>query len=196
MKHKYISRVDSVKSKMYGYLIRLYHGKGVLYQKWVSDNMYGGKEKALEAALEIRDSKISELNYYPGNGLSNREWKPVALNRKPQSNTGHTGVYESREYKRKKDGTVKVCRYIAASYVESRGKSKTKKFYIGKKRSREQAIKEAVEFRSAKEISVRAAAVEYNRDLQKRLIEAENKLNKEKKRSATKKTEANLSNVL
>lgn len=189
MKYKYISRVDSSKSNMYGYLIRLYKGKGVLFQKWVADHLHGGKENALKVAIEIRDTKIKELNYHPGNGMTNREWRPVALERGAHSNTGHLGVYESREYKKLKDGTVKTCHYIAASYVEERGKSKTKKFYYGNRRTKEQAIEEAVKFRAAKEISARAAAVEYNRALQRRMIEAENKLlgtNKHKRRSKNK----------
>ena len=100
MKEKYISRVDSSKSKMYGYLVRLYRGKGVLFQEWLSDNKYGGQEKALEAAITIRDKKIADLNYYPGNGHTYREWKPVLRGRTARSNTGHMGVYESYEFKK------------------------------------------------------------------------------------------------
>jgi len=187
MKHKYISRVDSSKSKMYGYLVRLYRGKGVLFQEWISDNKSGGKEKALKKAIEVRDSKIKDLNYSPGNGMTNREWKPVQIKKGTTSNTGHLGVYESHEFKTLKNGTKRKCSYIAASYVEEKGKAKLKKFYIGPRRTREEAIKEAVKFRSAKEISARAAAVDYNRELQKRLIEAENKLlsNTKRKRSST-----------
>lgn len=192
MKHKYISRVDSSKSKMYGYLIRLYRGKGVLFQEWISDNKSGGKEEALKKAIEVRDYKIADLNYYPGNGMTNREWKPVQAKKGATSNTGHLGVYESHEFKKLKDGTKKKCSYIAASYVEEKGKAKLKKFYIGIRRTREEAIKEAVKFRSAREISARAAAIEYNRELQQRLIQAENKLlsTNKRKRSSTKMSKA------
>ena len=183
MKEKYISRVDSPKSKMYGYLVRLYKGRGVLFQEWLSDSKYGGTEKAFEAAKKLRDDKIAELNYYPGNGHTNREWKPVQASRSAKSNLGILGVYESHEFKKLKDGSKRKCSYIAASYVEDKGKPKIKKFYIGEKRNREQAIKEAVKFRSAKEISLRAAAVEYNRALQKRLIDAENSMLEQKKPS-------------
>ncbi|MBD3226517.1 MAG: hypothetical protein GF313_17460 [Caldithrix sp.] len=178
MKEKYISRVDSEKSKMYGYLVRLYRGKGVLFQQWFPDREYGGKEKCFEAAKAMRDKKIVELNYHQLKGPKNREWKPVQSSQKPRSNTGHLGIYESQDYKKLKDGTLRENPYIAVSYVETKGQSRTKKFYIGKKRNREQALKEAVEFRNAKEISARIAAVEYNRELQKRLIEEENKLRK------------------
>lgn len=187
MKEKYISRVDSVKSKMYGYLLRLYKGKDVLFQQWFSDNKYDGKEKALAEAIAIRDTKISDLNYYPGNGHTNREWRPVGHNRRARSNIGHLGVYESHDYKKLKDGTKRKCSYIAASYVEDKGKPKIKKFYIGTKRTRDKAIKEAIEFRSSKEVSLRIAAVEYNRKLQQRLIEAENKMLVQSNKASRKK---------
>ncbi len=174
MKEKYISRVDSSKSKMYGYLLRLYKDKGVLFQQWFPDKKYGGKEAAFEAAKEVRSAKIAELNYNPGGGLSSLRWKPVLLDREPKSNTGYLGVYESHEFKKLRDGSKKKSSYIAASYVEEKGKSKLKKFYFGKKRTREEALKEAVRFRSAKELSLRIAAVEYNRKLQQQIIEAEN----------------------
>ncbi len=175
---------------MYGYLVRLYRGKGVLFQEWLSDNKYGGKENAFEEAKAIRDKKIADLNYYPGNGHTNREWKPVQNKRSARSNTGHTGVYESYEYKKLKDGTKKKSSYIAASYVEDKGKPKIKKFYFGEKRDRDQALKEAIKFRGAKEMSLRAAAVEYNRELQKRLIEAENKLAVDRRKTARKQKQA------
>ncbi len=175
MKEKYISRVDSEKSKMYGYLLRLYKDRGVLYQEWFSDKVYGGKDKSLRAALETRDRKIKELNYNPRDGLNNRPWRPIQFNKKPKSNTGHLGIYESHEFKTLKNGKQKKCTYIAVSYVEKKGRSRIKKFYIGKKRNRDEALEEAIQFRTAREFSVRAAAVEYNRDLQKRMIAAENK---------------------
>ncbi len=187
MKEKYISRVDSSKSKMYGYLLRLYKNKGVLFQQWFPDKKYGGKEASFEAAKEVRDAKIIELNYNPGSGLSNLGWKPVLLDREPKSNTGYLGVYESHEFKTLRDGSKKKSSYIAASYVEEKGKSKLKKFYFGKKRTREEALREAVRFRSAKELSLRAAAVEYNRKLQQRFIEAENKLLAEQKKQRSSK---------
>ena len=182
MTEKYISRVDSSKSKMYGYLLRLYKDKGVLFQQWFPDKKYGGKEAAFKAAKEMRSAKIAELNYHPGGGLSNLGWKPVLLDREPKSNTGYLGVYESHDYKKLKDGSRKKNRYIAASYVEEKGKPRLKKFYYGKKRTREEALEAAVKFRSAKELSLRAAAVEYNRKLQQRFIEAENKRMSEQKR--------------
>lgn len=187
MKEKYISRVDSIKSNMYGYLLRLYKGKDVLFQQWFSDNKYEGKDKALTEAIVIRDSKISELNYYPGNGHTNREWRPVSQSRRTRSNIGHLGVYESHDYKKLKDGSKRKCSYIAASYVEDKGKPKIKKFYIGTKRNRDQAIKEAIDFRSSKEVSLRMAAVEYNRNLQKRLIDAENKMLIQTKKASRRK---------
>jgi len=187
MKEKYISRVDSEKSKMYGYLLRLYKGKDVLFQQWFSDNKYGGKDKSFSAAISTRDTKISELNYYPGNGHTNREWRPVGQNRRPRSNIGHLGVYESHDFKTLKDGSKRKCSYIAASYVEDKGKPKIRKFYIGTKRTREQAIKEAIDFRKSREVSLRIAAVEYNRKLQQRLIEAENKMLAETRKSNRKR---------
>ena len=182
MKEKYISRVDSEKSNMYGYLVRLYKGSEVLFQKWISDNKYGGKEKALKSAISIRDQKIKDLNYLDKSGASNRTWRAVQK-ASVRSNTGYQGIYESREMKRLKDGTPREHPYFAVSYVEERGKPRTKKFYITAKRGREETLKLAIEFRKAREMSARAAAVEYNRALQKRLIEAENKVAREQEAS-------------
>lgn len=186
MKEKYISRVDSFKSGMFGYLLRLYKGRGVLFQQWFSDKEYGGKAKALDAAIKIRDRKMVEYNYKPGGDPDLKPWKPVLHDRKVMSNTGYLGIYESKEYKKLKDGSLRECPYIAVSYVEERGKPKSKKFYIGKKRTREQALEEAIKFRSAKEISARAAAIEYNREVQKRMIEEENKIRARVKRRSSK----------
>ncbi len=183
MKEKYISRVDSEKSKMYGYLVRLYRGNEVLFQQWIADKKNGGKEKAHQLAIKIRDEKIKELNYNPGDGQSNRQWKPVLSKRKATSNTGHLGVYESHDFRKLKDGSKSKCRYIAASYVEGKGQSRIKKFYYGHKRTREEALQEAIKFREAKEVSARLAAVEYNRKLTERLVEAENKVRAEMKKS-------------
>lgn len=195
MKEKYISRVDSSKSKMYGYLLRLYKNKGVLFQQWFPDKKYGGKEGSLVEAIRVRDSKITELNYHPGGGLSNLGWKPVHLDRKPKSNTGYLGVYESHEFKTLKDGTKKESCYFAASYVEEKGKPRLKKFYYGRKRTREEALQNAIKFRSAKELSLRAAAVEYNRKIQERFIEAENKLLSGQKRKRGSKKSTHLSPI-
>ncbi len=191
MKEKYISRVDSEKSKMYGYLIRLYRGNEVLFQQWIADKKNGGKEKALQKAIKIRDEKIKKLNYNPSDGKSNRQWKPVLAKREATSNTGHLGVYESHDFRKLKDGSKTKCYYIAASYVEGKGKSKIKKFYYGRKRTREEALQEAIKFRAAKEVSARLAAVEYNRKLTERLVKAENKVRKEMEKMSRRRRKSN-----
>ncbi|HID38843.1 MAG TPA: hypothetical protein EYP36_04940 [Calditrichaeota bacterium] len=175
MKEKYISRVDSYKSSMFGYLVRLYRGKSVLWQEWFPDKKYGGKEKALKAAISQRDKMMKELNYKPGGDKALRKWQPIKKDRKTRSNTGHLGIWESGYTKKRKSG-VKKYRYIAVTYVEEKGKNKTQRFYFKDEEGRKAAMKKAIEFRNAKELSARIAAAEYNREVIKRQIEAENKL--------------------
>jgi len=175
MKEKYISRVDSYKSSMFGYLVRLYRGKGVLWQQWFPDKKYGGKEKALKAAITMRDKMMKELNYTPGGDKALRKWQPIKHNRKTRSNTGHLGIWESGYSKKRKSG-VKEYRYIAVTYVEEKGKNKTKRFYFKDEKGRKEALNKAIKFRESKELSARLAAAEYNREVIKRQVEAENKL--------------------
>ncbi len=175
MKEKYISRVDSYKSSMFGYLVRLYRGKSVLWQQWFPDKKYGGKEKSLKAAIKMRDKMMKELNYKPGGDKDLRKWQPIKKDRKTRSNTGHLGIWESGYLKKRKDG-VKEYRYIAVTYVEEKGKNKTKRFYFKDKEGRKEALEKAIKFREAKELSARLAAAEYNREVIKRQVEAENKL--------------------
>ncbi len=175
MKEKYISRVDSYKSSMFGYLVRLYRGKSVLWQEWFPDKKYGGKEKALKAARSQRDKMMKELNYKPGGDQSLRKWQPIKKDRQTRSNTGHLGIWESGYTKKRKSG-VKEYRYIAVTYVEEKGKNKTKRFYFKDEKGRKEAMKKAIKFREEKELSARIAAAEYNREVLKRQIEEENKL--------------------
>ncbi len=179
IKEKYISRVDSEKSGMYGYLLRLYRGKGVLFQFWFSDKKYGGKEKTLKTALKLRDEKINELSYNPN---VNRKWQPVQLTKKIKSNTGHLGVYESSYAKKNKDGRRLEYQYFAVSYTKNKGENKIKRFYITKKRSRKEALELAIQFREGKEISARIAAVEYNRQIDEKMINQENRNSKKRKK--------------
>jgi len=174
-KEKYISRVDSEKSGMFGYLLRLYKGKGVLFQFWFSDKKYGGKEKTLKAAIKMRDQKIKDLSYNPN---ENRKWQPIQRTKKVKSNTGYLGIYESSYSKKNLDGNKKEYAYFAVSYTENKGENKIKRFYVTQKRSRNEALRLAIDFRESKEISARLAAVEYNRKIDERLVKAENSRNR------------------
>jgi len=186
MKEKYISRVDSYKSGMFGYLLRLYRNNSVLFQEWFSDKDYGSKDRALQAAMEARKRKMKAYNYIPGGDSGMRQWKPVLQTRDPKSNTGILGISKGRDLKKNENGeVVREYPYFQVNYVEEKGKRKTKKFYITKKRDRKEALKQAKEFRSAKEVSARMAAVEHNREIARQLVEEENIRRKELEKKQT-----------
>jgi hypothetical protein len=183
-KEKYISRVDSEKSKMFGYLVRLYRGSGVLWQQWFPDYKYGGEKGAFEAALNTRNTKIVELQYNPKQTRrEHRFWRPVLDRQPPRSNTGHRGVTEGEYIKRDDKGEIiYVYHYFSVNFVEGKGKTRIRRFYVNKKWNRDEALQAAVKFRNEKELSAMASAIEYNNRMQKERIEAENKIAKTGKR--------------
>ncbi len=143
MKSKYpgISRIDS--KHTHGWYVRVYANGGVFVSKLFSDRQYGGKQKALQNAIKFRDHNQMVAELIRAQYKSTKR-KPF-YNKKARNSTGVTGVNEIK-------GLVngKEVHYFQATWSVD-GKLHTKKFYVNSKRTRDEAFKQAVEFRKERE---------------------------------------------
>ncbi|HEX8143785.1 MAG TPA: hypothetical protein VF553_14395 [Pyrinomonadaceae bacterium] len=91
--HKGISRIDCPERKTVGWYVRV-RLKNVTKSKFISDKLYGGKEAALQKAVECRDQLEQEL------GKPRTDWVVVGNN--PRNTSGVVGVRRAiRKYKGK-----------------------------------------------------------------------------------------------
>ncbi len=95
--HKGISRIDSPQKKMHGWYVRVRYNKQTK-SKFVTDRQHGGREEALEAAVECRDEMEREL------GKPRTDWVVVGSN--PRNRVGVAGVRRAVKKYKGKDGRV------------------------------------------------------------------------------------------
>ena len=95
--HKGISRIDCPAKKTVGWYVRVRLGN-VTNSKFISDKMYGGKDAALEKAIECRNQMEIEM------GKPRTNWVIVGNNSRNKS--GIVGVRRAVKKYRGKDGTV------------------------------------------------------------------------------------------
>lgn len=96
-KHKGISRIDSPAKKMHGWYVRVRYNNETK-AKFISDLKHGGREAALERAIECRNELEREL------GKPRTNWVIVGSN--PRNQTGVVGVRRTVKKHKGKDGTV------------------------------------------------------------------------------------------
>ncbi|NOZ03840.1 MAG: hypothetical protein GXO92_04420 [FCB group bacterium] len=95
-----ISRIDSDAKNMHGWFVRVYLSGKVYANKYFSDLKYGGKRKALHAAVEYRDEKTKERNEaYPDAKYYRRR-----ITRDSRNKTGIIGI--SRTTSRNRSGSI------------------------------------------------------------------------------------------
>ncbi len=137
-----ISRIDS--KHTHGWYVRVYGNGGVFASKLFSDRIYGGKDAALDNAKAYRDrySKIAKEFKREGRNPNRRPFYSKA----PKNN--QSGVVGVNEVKTRIRG--KEVHYYQATWSEG-GKANSCKFYVSKKRSREDAEKLAIKLRLEKE---------------------------------------------
>ncbi len=144
MKSKYhgISRIDS--KHTHGWYVRVYANGGVFVSKLFSDRLYGGKQKALQNAIKFRDHNemVAELERAKYESVKR---KPFYNRKVKNSTSGITGV---NEVKSMTNG--RLVHYFQATWSE-KGKLHSKKFYVNKKRTRDEAFEQAVAYRKQKE---------------------------------------------
>lgn len=166
-----ISRIDS--KHTHGWYVRVYGNGGVFISKLFSDRLHGGKDEALHNAINYREQNIRVAEKLKRDGR-NPNRKPFYA-RAPKNNlSGHVGVNEVKTHIRGKE-----VHYFQATWSEG-GKASSCKFYVSKKRTREEAEKMAIKLRKSKEILLK----KYWKDMQKE----EDKYQKELKKRIVQET--------
>jgi len=114
----------------------------VLAAKLFSDNVYGGREKALENAIRYRDHNqmVADIKY-PRNKTKK------TLKRKPPSNnsSGVVGVH----FTLKRERGRRIPTWVA-TWTEN-GRPRSKSFYQRRHRTLEEAFEQAVAYRKLME---------------------------------------------
>ncbi|MCK5032897.1 MAG: hypothetical protein KAS18_04660 [Calditrichia bacterium] len=141
IKYKNISRIDS--KNTHGWYVRIYLNGGVFASKLFSDRICNGKDKALKNAILYRDHNqmVADVNKQP----YKKKRKPIFDKLTKNNKSGIVGVNEVHTKIRNRP-----VHYIQATWSED-FKPKSKKFYITKFRTREEALKSAIELRKSKE---------------------------------------------
>jgi hypothetical protein len=84
VKHRYVVRVDNEKSRTHAWKVTIKRKNKYLH-KYFSDNIYGGKKKALDAAISYRNELIKEVS-----GTDYEIWKRE--HKRPVNTSGIVGV--------------------------------------------------------------------------------------------------------
>ncbi len=142
--YKGISRIDS--KDTHGWNARVYF-KGKSYSKLFSDNLWDGREVALDEAIYWRDQKEKQL----GKPRTDR----VVVMRNPRNRTGTIGVCRKMKkyYKRGKCYTEDVYE-VTCTPVVGRGSKKTSVSI--KKWGEKEALKRAIAIRKKMESEIYA----------------------------------------
>ncbi len=137
---KNITRIDS--NKTHGWYFRI-SIKNKMYSKLFSDLKYGGKEIALQKAIQYRDEFLSS------DLLKNRT--PFRTKPTKRNTSGVIGVSETytKETRGRSKGEKKPC--FSVGWSPQPNVSRTKKFPFHRYGGREKALKAAVTFRKEKE---------------------------------------------
>ncbi len=128
---KGISRIDSYRCK--GWYVRIYRD-GQIYAKLFSDHKYGGRQEALKCAKDYKQAL--ELESPPPEKL------PFRTKLLRNNKTGVNGVSET--YHRTPDGDKLQCFSV---HYRLDGRIYHKRFYHHHYINREEALKEAAQFR-------------------------------------------------
>jgi hypothetical protein len=111
--HKGISRIDCPERKTVGWYVRVRLGN-VTKSKFISDKAHGGKEAALETAVECRNQLEREL------GKPRTDWVVVGEN--PRNKSGVVGVRRAVKKYKGKDGQVYLNEVYEVSWNAGREK--------------------------------------------------------------------------
>ena len=111
--HKGISRIDCPERKTVGWYVRV-RLKNVTKSKFISDSAHGGKEAALEKAVECRNQLEQEL------GKPRTDWVIVGEN--PRNRSGVVGVRRTAKKYCGKDGKIYLNEVYEVSWNAGREK--------------------------------------------------------------------------
>ena len=111
--HKGVSRIDCPERKTVGWYVRV-RLKNVTKSKFISDKAHGGREAALERAVECRNQLEKEL------GKPRTDWVVVGEN--PRNKSGVVGVRRAVKKYRGKDGKIHLNEVYEVSWNAGREK--------------------------------------------------------------------------
>jgi hypothetical protein len=121
MKHsRNIVRIDHEASRTHGWRVTLQR-KGEITIKMFSDGVYGGKRKALKAAVEFRRALLNQ--YSP---VEHQLWVRTRLRRNNTSGIPGVGRYEVLA----NPNTGRREAFWLASWINENGASRKRKFYV------------------------------------------------------------------
>ena len=133
-RHLNIRRFDSEANSTFAWLVQVQRNHQISI-KLFSDSIYGGKRKALQAAIEFRALLWADASY------EHKIWRRSILRRNNKS--GFTGVGRYDTVANKNTGTRQV--FWLASWVDEHGASRKRKFSVlryGERKAKQLAIAE------------------------------------------------------
>jgi len=134
-RHRNIIRMDHEPSHTYGWRVTVQR-KGEIIVRMFSDGVYGGKRKALKAAVEYRDGLLSHYS-----DVEHQLWVRTRLRRNNTSGIPGVARYEVLA----NPNTGRRNAFWLASWVDEHGNSRKRKFYVsryGERQSKRLAIAE------------------------------------------------------
>ena len=138
-KHKNISRIDS--KNTHGWYVRIYANGELFVSKLFSDKICGGKQNALKYAKLYRDHNRMVADLHIANNPNKKRRKPAYNSPSRRNRTGIVGVNEVHTTIRNRP-----VHYVEATWSEN-GKPRSRKFYVTKDRTRDDALEAAIAFR-------------------------------------------------
>jgi hypothetical protein len=147
--YKGVSRIDCPERKTVGWYVRV-RLNNVTRSKFISDKAHGGKEAALERAVECRNELEREL------GKPRTDWVVVGDN--PRNKSGVVGVRRAVKKYTGKDGTVYLNEVYEVSWNAGREKKGRTSVSI-KKYGEAAAFRRACAIRRQKERQIYGGAV-------------------------------------
>jgi hypothetical protein len=130
-----IIRINHERSRTHGWRVTLQR-KGKIIVKTFSDGIYGGKRKALNAAIDCRGVLLSQYST-----LDHQVWVRTRLRRNNTSGIPGVGRYEILA----NPNTGRRSTFWLASWVNEQGASRKRKFYVscyGERQAKRLAITE------------------------------------------------------
>lgn len=130
----HISRIDNEARRTHAWQVRVQRGNRILTKSF-SDGLYGGKRKALRAAVEYRDQVIEQIPSF-----EHQLWLRNRLRR--NNSSGIAGV-SRHDLVDPRDNARRV--FWLASWIDEHGVSRKRKFSIllyGEDRAKQLAIDE------------------------------------------------------
>lgn len=122
MKYRWIQRVDDVRTSTYCWKVAIKR-KNIYRHKYFSDNIFGSKEAALEAAIAYRDALVKEFS-----GVDYELWKREFI--RPTNTSGIPGV--ARYVMRSHTKQCKDYEHWLAFWRDADGKRRSRAFSVDK----------------------------------------------------------------